>query len=104
MLNPSCFLIATATLIAAAAGSAEFAGANAIASRYKQCGHVDGTVAVSVKGNVSCKTARAVAKAYDKGHNNTFGFHCKTHASNAGSGHYGVCKKGTEKRIVVTPE
>ena len=66
---------------------------------------MDGTVAVTVtKGNISCSTARAVAKAWDKKKTVPNGYHCKTHSVNAGSGHYGVCKKGTTKTVVATPE
>jgi isocitrate lyase len=104
MLNSGRLLIAAAAVIAVAAGGAGVTGADA-SSNYKQCGHVDGTVAVTVtKGNVSCSTARAVAKAWDKKKTVPNGFHCKTRSSNAGSGHYGVCKKGTTKTVVVTPE
>jgi isocitrate lyase len=104
MLNSGRLLIAAATVIAVAAGGAGVTGADA-SSNYKRCGHVDGTVAVTVtKGNVSCSTARAVAKAWDKTKTVPNGFHCKTHSSNAGSGHYGVCKKGTTKTVVATPE
>jgi hypothetical protein len=45
-----------------------------------------------------------VAKAWDKMKTVPHGFHCTTHSSNAGSGHYGVCKKGTGKKVVATPE
>jgi hypothetical protein len=104
MLNSRRFLIAAASVIAVAAGGAGATGAAASPS-FRQCGHVDGTVAVTVtKGNVSCSTARAVAKAWDKMKTVPHGFHCTTHSSNAGSGHYGVCKKGTGKKVVATPE
>jgi hypothetical protein len=104
MLNSRRFLISATAVIAVAAGGAGVTGADA-SPNYKQCGHVDGTVAVTVtKGNVSCSNARAVAKAWDKKKTVPHGFHCTTHSSNAGSGHYGVCKKGTTKRVVVTPE
>jgi hypothetical protein len=104
MLNSRRFLIVAAGVIAIAVGGVEAGGATA-SSKLKQCGHVDGTVAVTVtKGRVSCKTARAVAKAWDRNTNVPNGFHCKTHRSNAGSGHFGVCKKGTKKSVTVTPE
>ena len=104
MLNSRRFLIAAAGAIAVAAGGAGVTGADA-SSKYKQCGHVDGTVAVTVtKGNISCSTARAVAKAWDKTKTVPDGFHCTTHMSNAGSGHYGVCKKGATETVVATPE
>jgi hypothetical protein len=98
------FLIVAAGVVALACGGAEVTGASA-SSKTKQCGHVDGTVAVTVtKGSVSCKTARAVAKAWDKKKPVPDGFRCKTHKSNAGSGHFGVCKKGTKKSVTATPE
>ena len=104
MLNSRRFLIAAAGVIAVAGGGAGITAADA-SSKVKQCGHVDGTVAVTVtKGNVSCRTARAVAKAWDMKKTVPDGFRCKTHSSNAGSGHYGVCTKGTTKRVVATPE
>jgi hypothetical protein len=104
MLKPSRFLIAAASAIAVAVGGAGVGIAGAHSS-HKQCGRVDGTVAVTVtKGNVSCPTARAVAKAWAKKQTIPHGFHCVTHKSNAGSGHYGVCKKGATKRVQATPE
>lgn len=97
-------LIVAAGVVAVAAGGVGVTGASA-SSKYKQCGHVDGTVAVTVtKGTVSCKTARAVARAWDRRTTVPDGYHCRTHRVNAGSGHYGVCKKGTTKAVVVTPE
>jgi hypothetical protein len=103
MLNSRRFLIAAAGVVAVAAGGAGATGAGA-SPDLKQCGHVAGTVAVTVvKGNVSCTTARAVAKAWANGKTVPSGFHCKTKTSNAGSGHYGVCTKGT-KKIQATPE
>lgn len=102
MSNSRRFLIAAASAAAVVAGGTEIAGAS---TSYKQCGHVDGTVAVTVlKGNVSCKTARAVANAWANKKTVPSGFHCKTKTSNAGSGHYGVCTKGTTKKIQATPE
>jgi hypothetical protein len=92
---------ATATIGLFAVSESGSAGAS---SYLKQCGHVDGTVAVTVKaGTVSCKTARSVAKDYDNGNKNPLGFHCKRHAVNAGAGYYAVCKKGG-KSVQVTPE
>lgn len=86
------------------AGGVGVSGASASA-KLVQCGHVDGTVAVTVtKGNVSCKTARAVARAWDRKTSVPDGFHCKTHRIEAGSGRFGVCKKGTTKSVTVTPE
>jgi hypothetical protein len=104
MLKSRRFLIVAAGVIAVACGGVEVSGASA-SSKIKQCGHVDGTVAVTVtKGKVSCKNARAVAKAWDNKKTVPDGFHCKTHRSSAGSGHFGVCKKGTKKSVTVTPE
>lgn len=104
MLNSRRFLIVAAGVIAVAVGGVEVSGASA-SPNHKQCGHVDGTVAVTVtKGNVSCKTARAVARAWDKRTTAPDGYHCRTHRVNAGSGHYGVCKKGSTKSVAVTPE
>ncbi len=104
MLNGRRFLIVAAGVIALACGGVEVTGASA-SSTIKQCGHVDGTVAVTVtNGRVSCKTARAVARAWDKKTTVPDGFHCKTHRSGAGSGHFGVCKKGTKKSVTATPE
>lgn len=104
VLNSRRFLIIVAGVIAVAAGGLEVDGAGA-ASKIKQCGHVDGTVAVTVtKGNVSCKAARAVARAWDRKTTVPDGYHCKTHRINVGSGRYGVCKKGTMKSVTVTPE
>jgi hypothetical protein len=92
---------ATATAGLLAVSGSGPAGASPL---LKQCGHVDGTVAVTVtKGSVSCATARAVAKAWDKQHKPPSGFTCKTHKSDAGSGHFGVCKKGSTS-IEATPE
>jgi L-fucose isomerase-like protein len=101
--NKHLRLLAAATATIGLFAVAESGSAGASAS-LKQCGHVDGTVAVTVlKGTVSCKTARAVAKAYDKQHTIPSGFTCKRHKVNAGAGYYAVCKKGT-KSIQVTPE
>jgi hypothetical protein len=105
MFNSRRFLIVAAGVIAIAAGGVEATGATASSSKLKQCGHVDGTVAVTVThGTVSCKTARAVAKAWDRKKTIPDGYRCKTHRVNAGSGHYGVCKKGAGKTVQVTPE
>lgn len=78
MLNYSRrFLIVVAGVIAVAAGGAEVDGAGA-ASKIKQCGHVDGTVAVTVtKGNVTCKTARAVGRAWDRRTTVPNGYHSR---------------------------
>ncbi len=104
MLNARRFLIVAAGVIAVAAGGVEAGGASA-SSRIKQCGHVDGTVAVTVtKGNVSCSTARAVARAWDRKTSVPDGYRCKTHHVMAGSGRFGVCTKGTGKSVTVTPE
>jgi hypothetical protein len=104
MLNSRRFLMAAAGAAAIAAGATGVTGASASGS-VKQCGHVDGTVAVTVtKGIVSCTTARAVARAWDRKTAVPSGFHCRTRTSNAGSGHFGVCKKGTTKTVVATPE
>lgn len=104
MLKSSRLLIAAASAIAVAVGGAGVGVAEAHSS-HKQCGRVAGTVAVTVtKGRVSCRTARAVAKAWAKKQSIPDGFHCATHRSNAGSGHYGVCKKGATKRVRATPE
>ncbi len=104
MRNSRRFLIVVAALMAITAGGVAVSGASA-SSKIKQCGHVDGTVAVAVtKGNVSCRTARAVATAWDRTTPIPDGYHCKTHRVNAGSGRYGVCKKGTMKSVTVTPE
>jgi hypothetical protein len=104
MLKSRRFLIVAASVIAVAAGGVGVSVASA-SSKHKQCGHVSGTVAVTVtKGNVSCKTARAVARAWANSTTVPNGYHCKTHRVNAGSGHYGVCKKGTSKSVTVTPE
>ncbi len=97
-------MIAAAGVAAVAAGGAGVTGATA-ASGFKECGHVYGTVGVTVtKGHVSCKTARAVANAWAMEKRIPDGFHCKTHRSNAGSGHYGVCTKGKTESLQATPE
>jgi hypothetical protein len=102
MLNSHRFLIVAASAAALAAGGVEIAGAH---PSFKQCGHVDGTIAVTVtKGDVSCKTARAVAKAWANRTTPPSGFHCRTYSSHAGSGHYGICRKGTTKIVHITPE
>ncbi len=97
-------MIVVAGVIAVTAGGIEVSGASA-SSNVKQCGHVDGTVAVTVtRGNVSCRTARVVARAWDSKKPVPDGYRCKTHRVNAGSGRYGVCRKGTTKSVTVTPE
>jgi hypothetical protein len=104
MLNSRRFLIVAASVTAVAAGGVGVGAASA-SSKLKQCGHVDGTVGVTVtKGNVSCKTARAVGRAWDRKTTVPDGFHCKTHRIQAGSGRYGVCKKGTKDSVTVNPE
>jgi len=104
MLSSRRFLIVVAGVAALAAGGVGVSGASA-SSKLKQCGHVDGTVAVTVtKGNVSCTTARAVGRAWDRKTAVPDGYVCKTHHVEAGSGRFGVCKKGTTKSVTVTPE
>jgi hypothetical protein len=104
MLHSRRFPIVAAGVTALAFAGVQVSGASASA-QITQCGHVDGTVAVTVtKGRVSCRTARAVARAWDRKTPVPDGFHCKTHRSDAGSGRFGVCKKGTEKSVTATPE
>jgi hypothetical protein len=108
MLRSRRFLTAVGGTAALAAGGAGFAGGVALAGAhpsFKQCGHIAGTIAVTVtKGDVSCRTARAVAKAWANRTTPPSGFHCKTYSSHVASGHYGICKKGTTKIVHITPE
>jgi hypothetical protein len=104
VLRSRRFVLIAAGVIALACGGVEVGSASA-SSKIKQCGHVDGTVAVTVtKGNVSCKTARAVGRAWDRNTTVPDGFRCRTHRVQAGSGRYGVCKKGSSKSVTVNPE
>jgi hypothetical protein len=71
--------------------------------KVHNCGQVQGTVAVTVQGNVSCKAAKKIANTWLNKKKQTTGFACHRKKSNGGSGFQGVCAKGT-KRVFIIPE
>jgi hypothetical protein len=72
-------------------------------AKTHNCGDVRGNVAVVVKGNVSCKAAKQVAKTWLNKKKQTTGFACHRKKTNAGSGFQGICVKGT-RRVMIIPE
>lgn len=90
---------ATASLLLAVAAPA---GAHYSNAGAKDCAAIfftpesdDGASAIRVK-DASCRTARRIIKAVDRGNDSPLGFSCKSRAHDAGLAHADVrCKRGS---------
>ena len=105
MFRPSTFIpvvAATALLLLAVAAPA---GAHYSNPGAKDCGFIvftpqtdNGASAIMAKG-ISCRKARRMVKAINRGNERPFGFRCTSRAHDEGLAHADVrCKRG--KRVV----
>ena len=74
-------------------------------AKMRLCGHVDGTVVISVdRGTVPCATARKVARRYlNQQQNHPLGYTCRRYTIDVAAGFYAKCRKGANV-VHITPE
>jgi len=96
---PAAVFVTAASVLSAGTG---VAAVQRDSAELTQCGHVDGTIAVTTH-DVRCATGRAVAKSYVAGTHHLQGFTCKRHKVNVAAGWNATCTR-RQAIIYVTPE